>query len=88
MAEQWHYITLRSQFKSGIGWYDGLQELVGDGYTFPNPDAALKVLGAEGWECISHHRNDGPRQPVVMGTLIQPPPWPVQYELVFKRRTE
>lgn len=83
---EWEYITLRSQFKSGTGWYDGVLEIAGDGFTFSTPDTALKALGAEGWECISYHRDDGPRQQVITGSLVQPPPWPVKYELVFKRK--
>lgn len=86
MPERWEYITLRSREKSGTAWFDNQWEIAGDGYTFEAPDAALKALGIEGWECILYHRDDGPRQQVIPKSLIQPPPWPVKYELVFKRK--
>jgi len=89
MADVWQYITLRSQPRAGTFFFDGVQELVGGGYIFPTPDVALAALGGEGgegWECICYHRNDGPRQAIIPMSLIQPPPWPVRYELVFKRK--
>jgi len=86
MTDQLSYLTLKSQAKSGTSWFDNIQEIVGGEYRFSSVDEALQVLGSEGWECIMCHRDDGPRQQIVVQSLIQPPPWPVQYELVFKRR--
>lgn len=88
MMERWEYIALHSWPKSGTFYFDAVFELTGDGYTFATVDEALRVLGAEGWECILCHRDDGPRQQIIPGTLIQAPPWPVKYELRFKRRLQ
>lgn len=81
---QWEYCTVASELKPGI---DFAYELVlhGTRRVFPSVDDALTELGMEGWECILCHRNDGPRRQIIPGSLIQASPWPVKYELRFKR---
>lgn len=55
--------------------------------TFATPDEALRVLGAEGWQCIHFFQDDGPRQPVIPMSLIQAPAWPKSWVIRFQRET-
>lgn len=86
----WEYCTVESKVALGKSWFDhnAFELVLVDSEprrTFVSPDAALRELGEEGWECIQFHQDDGPRQQVIPMSLIQPPPWPVQYTLRFKR---
>lgn len=52
---------------------------------FGSPDEALRTLGDEGWQCIHFYQDDGYRQTIVPGSLIQARPWPKQWTIRFQR---
>jgi len=83
---RWEYCTVKSEMRSGSMFaYDLVLQGSDPRTVFASVDAALSMLGTEGWECILFHRDDGPRQQMIPMSLHQPLPFPARYELRFKR---
>jgi hypothetical protein len=90
VGSAWLYLTVTSTLDQiNPDWMGSNYWLAVEGRAeqrFRTPDEAMAALGAEGWECIHFHQDDGPRQQIVPGSLVQAPKFPPRYTLRFKRR--